>query len=86
MNLLYSISMPIFKNARRNFYIDRKNGDPKFTSRFRKKVFQSMLIQFWNLPTPDKIPGLSDGIYLSAMVGLMTKWYENGNNLTDDEF
>lgn len=86
LNLLYSISMPIFKkHEEKLFTLIGKNGDPKFTSRFRES-FQSMLIQFWNLPTQTKYLDYLMEYTYSAMVGLMTKWYENGNNLTDDEF
>ena len=54
LNLLYSISMPIFKkHEEKLFTLIGKNGDPKFTSRFRES-FQVMLIQFWNLPSQTK--------------------------------
>lgn len=86
INLLYSISMPIFKkNEDKIFTLLGKNGDPRFTSAFRKSI-QAMLIQFWNLPEEsENLDYLMEYAY-SAMIGLMVKWHENGNDLTDDEF
>lgn len=86
INLLYSISMPIFKkHEEKIFTLLGKNGDPKFTSEFRESV-RTMLIQFWNFPNEtERLDYLMEYTY-SAMIGLMAKWYENGNDLTDDEF
>lgn len=86
INLLYSISMPIFKkHEEKIFTLLGKNGDPKFTSEFRERI-RALLIQFWNLPKKaERLDYLMEYAY-SAMIGLMAKWYENGNDLTDDEF
>lgn len=86
INLLYSISMPIFKkNEDKIFTLLGKNGDPRFTGEFRESI-QAMLIQFWNLPEEsENLDYLMEYAY-SAMIGLMVKWHENGNDLTDDEF
>ena len=86
INVLYSISAPIFKrHEEKIFTLLGKNGDPQFICAFRDS-FREMLIQFWSLPkeTPH-IDYLMEYTY-SAMIGLMAKWYENGNDLTDDEF
>ena len=70
LNLLYSISMPIFKkHEEKLFTLIGKNGDPKFTSRFRES-FQSMLIQFWNLPSQTKYLDYLMEYTYSAMVAL----------------
>lgn len=62
-----------------------QNGDPKFTSRFRESS-RALLIQFWNLSDQtEHLDYLIEYTY-SVMIGLMAKWYENGNDLTDDEF
>lgn len=86
INLLYSISMPIFKkHGEKIFTLLGKNGDPQFTSRFRESS-RAMLIQFWNLSDQtEHLDYLIEYTY-SVMIGLMAKWYENGNDLTDDEF
>lgn len=45
-----------------------------------------MLIHFWNLPEETKYLDYLMEYTYSAMIGLMAKWYENGNDLTNDEF
>lgn len=86
INILYSISMPIFKkNEDKIFTLVGKNGDPKFTDEFRSRM-RGMLIMFWGLPKDtEHLDYLIDYTY-SAMIGLMTKWYENGNDLNDEAF
>lgn len=86
LDLLYSISMPIFKkHEEKIFTLLGHNGDPQFKNKFRES-FRAMLIQFWNLPEQTQyLEYLMEYTY-SAMTGLMAKWYENGNDLTDDEF
>lgn len=86
INLLYSFSAPIFKrHEEKLFTLLGKDGDPKFTSKF-KENFRSMLIHFWNLPEETKYLDYLMEYTYSAMIGLMAKWYENGNDLTNDEF
>ncbi|MDO4274476.1 MAG: TetR/AcrR family transcriptional regulator [Eubacteriales bacterium] len=86
IDCLYSMSMPIFKKHEdKIFTLLGKNGDPKFTGKFRES-FQVLLMRFWNLPEQmEHLDYLMEYAY-SAMIGLMTKWFENGNDLTDDEF
>lgn len=86
INDLYAISIPIFKKHEdKIFTLLGKNGDPKFTSEFKESI-RSMLIRFWNLPDEiEHLDYLMEYSY-SAMIGLVTKWYENGNDLTDNEF
>ena len=83
---LYSITIPIFKkHGEKIFTLLGKNGDPQFTSRFRESS-RALLIQFWNLSDQtEHLDYLIEYTY-SVMIGLMAKWYENGNDLTDDEF
>lgn len=86
INYLYSISIPIFKkHEEKIFTLLGRNGDPKFTNEFRENI-RSTIIQFWNLS--EKIEHLDYIIEFSysAMIGLMAKWYENGNDLTDSDF
>lgn len=86
IQLLYSISMPIFKkHEEKIFTLIGKNGDPKFVSNFRES-FRTLLIQFWNLPNQTEYLDYLMEYTYSAMVRLMTKWHENGNDLTNDEF
>ncbi|MDO5602811.1 MAG: TetR/AcrR family transcriptional regulator [Oscillospiraceae bacterium] len=86
INVLYSISTPIFKrHEEKIFTLLGKNGDPKFTDEFRESM-RAVLIQFWNLPNKIEHEDYLMEYAYSAMIGLMAKWYENGNDLTDDEF
>ena len=86
INYLYTVSMPIFKrHAEKIFTLLGKNGDPRFTNEFRRTM-RTMLIQFWNLPQELEHLDYMIEFSYSAMIGLMTKWYENGNDLTDGEF
>lgn len=86
INLLYSFSAPIFKrHEEKLFTLLGKDGDPRFTGKF-KENFRFMLIRFWNLPKETKYLDYLMEYTYSAMIGLMAKWYENGNDLTDDEF
>ena len=86
INLLYTMTIPIFKkHEEKIFTLLGKNGDPKFTSEFRKSI-QSMLIKFWDFSDDtEHLDYLLEYTY-SAMFRLMAKWYENGNDLTEDEF
>lgn len=86
INMLYAVSMPIFrKNEEKIFTLLGKNGDPGFQGKFKESI-QVMLIRFWNLPGEwEHVDYLLEYTY-SAMIGLMAKWYENGNDLTDEEF
>lgn len=86
INHLYLISVPIFKrHEEKIFTLLGKNGDPKFTNKFREN-FCSVIIQFWNLSNEiEHLDYLIEFSY-SAMIGLMSKWYENGNDLTDSDF
>ena len=86
INNLYAFTIPIFKkHEEKIFTLIGKNGDPNFTNEFRKNI-RSMLMKFWNLS--DEMEHLDYLIEysFSAMMGLMSKWYENGNDLTDTEF
>ena len=86
INLLYAISIPIFKkHEEKIFTLLGKNGDPKFAGEFRETL-RDLLIRFWNLPDETEHLDYLIAFTYSAMMGLMTKWYENGNDLTDDQF
>lgn len=86
INVLYSISTPIFKrHEEKIFTLLGKNGDPKFTDEFRESI-RAVMIRFWNLPNEMEHEDYLMEYAYSAMIGLMAKWYENGNDLTDDEF
>lgn len=86
INVLYTLSLPVFKKHEdKLFTLLGKHGDPKFTSMFKLDL-QTMIMDFWNMPPEtEHIDYMIEYTY-SAMIGLMTKWYENGNDLTDDEF
>ena len=86
VHALYTISMPIFRRYEEKiFTLLGKNGDPEFPGKFREN-FRTLLIQFWDFPDqPEQLDYLMEFTY-SAMIGLMSKWYENGNDMADDEF
>ena len=86
IQLLYTFSAPIFKkHEEKLFTLLGKGGDPQFTGKFREN-FRTLLIRFWNLPEQTKYLDYLIEYTYSAMIGLMAKWYENGNDLTDEEF
>ena len=64
INLLYSFSAPIFKrHEEKLFTLLGKDGDPKFTSKFKGKL-PVYAYPFLEFAGRNKIFGLSDGIYL----------------------
>lgn len=86
VNSLYRLTFPIFKTYEEQiFTLLRRPENIKFAVEF-KTTFKKLLIQFWNLPEDIKYIDYLMEFGYSAMIGLISKWYDNGNDLDDEEF